>query len=414
MRAWLVTIGEPLPLTADVQRMRTAVLAETLLSRGHSVTWWASTFDHFTKKQLFTTDVDLHMGARYRVRALKGCRYRRNVSFARYLDHGLVARKFRKLARKEPPPDVIVASIPDYRLAFEAARYARETRIPLVIDVRDQWPDSYLDVVPTPLRPAARFALTRDFEKLRWVLSSADSVVAMVQELLEWALQHAQRSKGPNDKIFYLGAAQQPSDGVGSLGRGSWSDLAGKFVVTYVGTFGCYNNPLVLIEAARLLQERSTATNRMAFVLGGDGVMRSKAAKAAIGLHDVTFPGWVGPDDLSQLLRASTVAVLPWSSTAAAFPNKAFHYLQAGLPIAASVTGELRQLLFEYNAGFCFQPGSSAQLAELLARWREDGRLVETMSANAKRLAQERLDGSRIYAGFAAHVEEIAAGRLGP
>jgi glycosyltransferase involved in cell wall biosynthesis len=297
--------------------------------------------------------------------------------------------------------------MPDYKLAFEAAQYAREAQIPFVVDVRDPWPDAYLDVVPGPLRRAARFALSRDFKKLQSLLRSADSVVAMVDQLLDWALQCAQRAKGPKDKVFYLGA-RAPANDVESIERGPWSHLAGKFVVTYVGTFGHYNNPSVLIDAARLLQKRSTMTERVAFVIAGDGVLRSKAIEAAAGIEAMTFPGWVGAEDLVRLLRASTVAVLPWSSPGAAFPNKAFHYLHAGLPVAASVSGELRQLLLDYNAGCYFEPGCSAQLADLLARWVEDPQLVETMSGNAKRFATERLDASRIYAEFAGHIENIA------
>jgi glycosyltransferase involved in cell wall biosynthesis len=392
--------------------MRSALLAETLLLRGHLVTWWASTFDHFTKKPLFATDADFELRAGYLVRALKGCRYRRNVSLARYVDHGLIARKFGRLARKEPPPDVVVASMPDYRLAFEAARYAREVRIPLVVDVRDQWPDAYLEVVPAALRSAARWALARDFEKVRWLLSSADSLVAMAQELLEWALERAQRPQGPNDKVFHLGAAPPSAEGVGSLPARGWPHLAGQFVVTYVGTFGRYNNPLVMIDAARLLEQRLKAKRPIAFVLAGDGVCHSQVAERAAGLQHVTLPGWVGAHDLAQLLGASTVAVLPWSSTAPAFPNKAFHYLHAGLPIAASASGELRHLLLEYNAGFYFEPNRGAELAEILERWLEDGGLVAAMSANARRLARERFDGSRIYAEFATHVENVAAGRM--
>ena len=409
MRTWLVTIGEPLPLTPDVQRMRSAMLAETLLSRGHLVTWWASTFDHFSKTAIFGTDADFDVRPGYRVRALRGCRYQRNVSLARYVDHGLIARKFRRLARMEAPPDVIVASTPDYRLAFEAAQYARERGIPLVVDVRDQWPDAYLDVVPTALRSVARVVLARDFRKLAWLLSSADSVVAMVEELLEWALERAQRAKGPKDKVYHLGASAQSADPVGVLPRRSWSHLAGRFVVTYVGTFGHHNNPLVMIDAARLLQDRLKADDRIAFVLAGDGELHSKVAELAASLRTVTLPGWVGAEELPELLRASTVAVLPWGRTAPAFPNKAFHYLHAGLPIVASASGELRRLLREYNAGFWFEPNNGAQLADILARWCEDGGLVAAMSANARRLALERLDAARIYTEFATHVENIAA-----
>jgi len=123
----------------------------------------------------------------------------------------------------------------------------------------------------------------------------------------------------------------------------------------------------------------------------------------------MSFPGWVDVGDLSRLLKSSTVAVLPWTSQAAAFPNKAFHYLQAGLPIAGSMAGELRQLLLDYNAGSYFEPGCGAQLADVLTRWLENRSLVEAMSRNAKRLAAERLDAARIYADFAAHVESVAA-----
>jgi glycosyltransferase involved in cell wall biosynthesis len=408
MRAWLVTIGEPLPLTPAVQRMRVGTLAETLVSRGHTVTWWASTFDHFTKTQLFPADTDIDICAGYRVRALRGSSYRRNVSLRRYIDHGLIARKFRYRARQEEPPDVIIASMPDYRLAFEAAQYAREARIPFVVDVRDQWPDAYLDVVPGPLRPVARFALSRDFHKLESLLSSADSVVAMVDQLLDWALERAQRTKGPKDKVFYLGA-QASADAVKSSDGSPWSHLAGRFVVTYVGTFGRYNNPSVLIDAARLLQQGSRTTERFAFVIAGDGVLHSKAIEAASGVEGMIFPGWLDTDNLARLLQTSTVAVLPWSSPAPAFPNKAFHYLHAGLPVAASVSGELRQLLLDYNAGCCFEPGGSVQLAELLERWLDDPALVATMSRNAKRLATQRLDASRIYSDFAAHIEDICS-----
>ena len=407
MKTWLVTIGEPLPLTPAVQRMRVGLLADALVSRGHTVTWWASTFDHFSKTQLFAEDVAIDIREGYQVRALKGCAYRRNISVQRYLDHGLIARKFRKLARRESPPDVIVASMPDYNLAFEAAQYAREAGVPFVVDVRDQWPDIYLDVVPRALRPAASFALRRDFSKLTSLLTSADSVVSMVDQLLEWALERARRAKGPDDKVFYLGAQRPAVDGA-ARAEERWSDLAGKFVITYVGTFGHYNNPSVLIDAARLLHAQSALSEDVRFVLAGEGVLRSAAIESAAGVRGMTFPGWVAGDELDALLRASSVAILPWSSTAAAFPNKAFHYLHAGLPIAASVSGELQRLLTDHHAGSCFAPGRAAELADVLLRWIADRPLVRTMSQNARCLAADRLDASRIYPEFAAHVEHIA------
>ena len=50
MRAWLIQTGEPLPIDGEFPRLlRTGFLAQQLADRGHHVTWWCSTFNHWTK-----------------------------------------------------------------------------------------------------------------------------------------------------------------------------------------------------------------------------------------------------------------------------------------------------------------------------------------------------------------------------
>ena len=46
MHIWLIQIGEPLPLGNRTRLMRTGLLAEQFLARGHTVLWWASAFEH--------------------------------------------------------------------------------------------------------------------------------------------------------------------------------------------------------------------------------------------------------------------------------------------------------------------------------------------------------------------------------
>ncbi len=60
MNIWLIQIGEPLPLEAGVRKMRTALLADKLLERGHSVYWWASAFEHQRKKWISNTNQKVH------------------------------------------------------------------------------------------------------------------------------------------------------------------------------------------------------------------------------------------------------------------------------------------------------------------------------------------------------------------
>lgn len=39
LNVWLVQTGEPLPLKGNVRKMRTGLIADKLLERGHSVYW---------------------------------------------------------------------------------------------------------------------------------------------------------------------------------------------------------------------------------------------------------------------------------------------------------------------------------------------------------------------------------------
>lgn len=58
---WLIQTGEPLPIEDSVQEMRTKILAQKLIERGHSIVYWGSAFDHFRKTWRVKTDarVDL-------------------------------------------------------------------------------------------------------------------------------------------------------------------------------------------------------------------------------------------------------------------------------------------------------------------------------------------------------------------
>jgi hypothetical protein len=156
LRIALVTVGEPLPEVdaGNPRLLRTGVLAQRLASRGHQVDWWTSTFDHYGKRQRSETD-STYAWRGTTIRMLRSVGYRSNVSPRRFIEHFQVARKFARQIRLQPRPDVILASLPTLELALACVRYGRETGVPVLIDVRDQWPDAIIDLAPRRLRPLA-------------------------------------------------------------------------------------------------------------------------------------------------------------------------------------------------------------------------------------------------------------------
>lgn len=78
MKIWLLQTGEQLPIGQGARKLRTELLAEKLIERGHTVTWWTSCFDHLRKKWYFDQDTIFTASPSLTIHALKGMAYRRN------------------------------------------------------------------------------------------------------------------------------------------------------------------------------------------------------------------------------------------------------------------------------------------------------------------------------------------------
>jgi glycosyltransferase involved in cell wall biosynthesis len=405
MNVWLLQIGEILPLQTGTRRLRTAMLADKLTERGHTVLWWASAFDHFGKKWIINKDMEFHVNERLRIKALKGMGYKKNISLSRFFDHRLIAWKFRRFTTGIEKPDVIVASMPSYDLAFESARYAKKHRIPVLVDIRDQWPDIFIENVPPRFRGMARLILKNEFSMLKSLLGMADGLVSMTDPLLKWGLSYAGRERTWKDNVFYLGYRKgelvdnERTRKLYELGK----VLSGNFVVTFVGTFGTYHNPSLLIDCAKEFEGGD-----IRFVLAGDGELLQELKEKASSLSNVFFPGWLDQDQITVLLKHSHVGVCPSGQieNKVFFPNKAFSYLAEGLPVLSSFRGEIEEIIDKYKVGYSYDNLES--LVKGIKALYNDSDLYREMSANALRLFGEKFDADKIYVEYAQHVERIA------
>jgi glycosyltransferase involved in cell wall biosynthesis len=396
--------------------MRTGHLAYELAARGHDVTWWASAFEHQTKRHIFPRTTSVALGPHVELIAIQAPGYHRNASLRRYVDHAVVARRFRKLAKLKRAPDLVLASFPDHLMAHQAASYADAHNIPLIVDVRDRWPDVALTALPWLIRGLARVLLARDFRKARETFRKADVLTSMMSSMLAWAQHRSPERSTTADKVYYLGS--EPMVAVsGATPPPSLERIAdrirGRHMVVFVGTFGHFNNPTVVGHAARILSEKLGGQAPLV-VLAGDGPGRLKAMKELAGIPNVELPGWAGPDEIAWLVRHAAVGVVPAPVTVEAFPNKVFTYLSAGLPIVSSMSGELRGLMEERGFGVFVKAGDAEGLAHAMETLLGDPALLSRMRENSRRAFTELFDATRIYQAFADLVETVLQLPRGP
>ena len=422
MKLWLVTIGEPVPVEEECQERlhRTGRLATLAAQSGHHVTWWTSTFDHIKKKHWFAGDTEIQRAPGLEIRLLHGCGYRSNVSLARFRDHRQIAAKFAVTARQAPEkPDVILCALPTIELCVEAVRFGREFSVPVVLDMRDMWPDIFVDTSPWFARPLARMLLKPLFQQVKSACAQATAITGITDSFVKWGLNHGERPKSRLDESFAMGYINEPPSAVQlSEAEAFWDRLGltghgDQWIVCFFGTLGRQFDLDTVLQAARRLQGEGSPIR---FVLCGQGDRLELYKRKTKGLSNVVFPGWVNAAAIHVLMRRSALGLDPLPNRydfLATINNKAIEYLSAGLPIVSSPTqGVLAELLAEQQCGVSYENGQANELAALLTDLNRNPAQIKEMSVRAAQLFQTQFTAEKVYAEMLMHLESLSRSQM--
>jgi glycosyltransferase involved in cell wall biosynthesis len=394
---------------------RTGLFAALLAGRGHRVTWWTSAFDHFRKRSVGRSGEELLSPGLTAV-LLDGGGYRRNLSLARMRDHRRIAQAFREAATHLPLPDIVVAALPSLELPLEAVRYGRTHGVPVVLDMRDMWPDIFVEALPRPLRALGRLAAAPLFRQGRKACSGATAITGITEAFVDWGLARGGRVRSALDRSFPMGyiSSPPPPDRLREAeafwdSRGLPSCQEG-LVASFVGTIGFQFDFSSILGASRLLAQRGV---QFRLILCGAGDRHAEVAAQAKGIPNVYMAGWVDAAQIHVLLRRSGLGLDPLPDRfdfLATVNNKAIEYLSAGLPvISCPERGILYELLRDEGCGLSYPHGDSEALAQILERlFRKPGEL-EHLAANAMRVYQERFVAETVYTQMAEYLEEVVS-----
>lgn len=414
MRVWIVQVGELLRGIDDNARdYRGMLLARELAGRGHEVVRWANTFEHTKKRFRFSESRTVALSPNLTVRlvhALPG--YQRNISIARWLQNRRMVQLFHRESESWPRPDLIFAGLPVPELAEGACCLGRRWGIPVVVDVRDLWPDVYLTPLPEAFRPLARLLLTSEFRRSSRVLNSATAITAISETYFSWAFAQRDRQASPDDGVFPLGVVDQQKAVTAKGDEGAIHARLGivgqPFVVSFAGTFGNSYDITTVVRAARLLEARGRKTVHI--VMAGDGQARPRARELAVGLSNISLPGWLDEAEVRAMNGIAGVGLCAYAVGALqSLPIKIAEYLVAGLPLISSLKGEMQDLLERTGCGRSYAAGNPESLADTIEWIVDHPRERQDMAARAHELFLRRFDAAVIYPALATRVEAIGS-----
>jgi glycosyltransferase involved in cell wall biosynthesis len=411
----LVKLGEPLPSDPGTPRLlRTGLLAAMLAARGHEVCWWTSSVDHVRRSQRVGSSTTEEAASGERTRILWGPAYRHSVSVRRVIHHRWVAASFRREILLAPRPDIVLCAYPTIELAEAAVEYGRRHGVPVILDLRDMWPDLFLGLLPPWLRPAGRAALAPEFRRARRAIDGAFALTGITDEFIRWGRSLGTRGEGPWDRAFHLSTPERDF-GATILaeaerfwdGRGVAAGL--PFVASFVGTMSPRMEHGALIDAARLASARIGPGFRL--VLCGEGAQRAQLTALARTIPGVIVPGHVDAAHVRVLLQRSTCGLLPYPDAddfRISIPNKVGEYLGAGLPIASSAPGTTARLLAEHGCGFTYPNGDGKALFLGWSSWFQDRDGHMARRRAARQLYEARFDAGVVYGSMCRWLESIA------
>lgn len=288
----------------------------------------------------------------------------RTLDFLSFMLNGYLA------ARKEPAPDVVISTSPQFFAAVSAWWFAKKRGLRYVFELGDLWPASIAAVGAIK----NNFALSL-IEKLELrMYRDADAVVALTSSFKDNLVQRGiDQNKiavvingvdlwryGPRDRnqTFY-DEARIPKDAC---------------VFGYVGTHGMAHALGNVLNAAKHLKDRTD----IFFLFVGAGAERDALIRDARvhQLRNVRFVDSQPKERMADIWSVCDVALVHLKNDAVfegVIPSKIFEAMGMGLPIIfAGPDGEGSQIVAKANAGLVVAAEDSAALAKAVTSLADD------------------------------------------
>lgn len=310
----------------------------------------------------------------------------------------LAASQFR--ARGRTKPDIVLGSSPHLLSALAGWLMAKRFRVPFIMEVRDLWPESLVQLgLTNPL-------IIRPLQALEeFLYSRADSIVCLTEGI---GADIRGRVKNPSRVHVIPNAVRKPArisaeKKAEVRNRMGWK--SGETIAIYAGAHGAANDLGQIVEAARELR----GSENIRFVLIGDGPTKADLKAQAAGLSNVDFLESVSKNDVVEILQSADIGLLilrPVPLFEGARPNKLFDYMGAALPTISTVKGEAESVLNESGAGIAVSPH---ELAEAVVRLTHDDEARTRMADSGFTRSTGSQTREDIVASFAEILDQILA-----
>jgi glycosyltransferase involved in cell wall biosynthesis len=284
--------------------------------------------------------------------------YRNNVSrlwnmlvFALEVWVGMGTQKLRK-------PDVVIGSSLTLFAALAAKQLARRKGVPFVLEIRDLWPQTLIDMGMRPYHPA--ILMFGSIE--RHLYRRADKIVTLLPHASEYMVAKGARAADiawiANGVDLELMPFPRPPK------------CHNVFTVMYTGSHGLSDALNSVLDAAAILGRNAPGRFRFRFV--GDGPSKNGLCERVRTekINNVVFENPVPKHEVFVLLQEADAFIIATKKTGlyryGISPNKLHEYMAAARPTVFAASSN-NNCIADASAGVTVAPEDPEAIAEALA-----------------------------------------------
>lgn len=323
----------------------------------------------------------------------------RTSDYRRSYERVLVAIQFQnrlwKLRHEMPHPDVIVS---DFAGLFGNVflKWKRKYGTKLIYDILDLWPEGFVDMGYLKKNsPITKMLYCMEHKSYR----EADGIIFSFQGGRDYIVD-----KGWSTEV---GGDVDTSD-IGYLNNGvdletvdqqktefilEDSDLdTDKFKVVYLGSISAFNGLDVLVETAKVLQDRKE--DNVQILVYGYGNQEERLKKMAVdyGLTNIKFKGPLDKKYAMSLLTRADINIFTFTNTGllkyGVSPNKLFMYFASGKPVLSMIKPAY-DLVETKKAGISVENNPENVADAIIRLSNMDKKEYKEYCRNARNLAEE-------------------------
>lgn len=296
--------------------------------------------------------------------------------------------------RIKDKPEVILGSSVHLLAAFAAYVLARLKRTRFILEIRDLWPQTLIDLGNYSEKNLF-IIMMRKLE--RFLYKRAEKIIV----LLPNAVEYIEKLGIQSEKIVWI------PNGV-DLKRFSKQEVSGGnndlFIIMYMGAHGRANALDVILEAAEIVENKCKTEIQIHLV--GDGPEKERLERKAsqMGLKTVRFRDSVPKEKVAQTMQEARGFIFSLEE-ASVFKygissNKLWEYMASCKPVIFSCDS-INNPIEEAKAGITIQPNNPIQLAEAMIKIVNlDRTMLERMGRRGRKYVEDFHDIEKLAEKF--------------